>query len=103
MYAVIQSGGQQFRVSEGDNITVDRLSAEEGSSIEFKEVMMVGGDDGAKIGTPYVKGAKVCADVVEHARGEKRETYRYNRRHRTRKSRGFRAAQTILNITSISA
>jgi large subunit ribosomal protein L21 len=108
MYAVVQTSGRQFRVSEGDAIIIDRLEAEVGSTIELGQVLLVGGDaegegaDGsAKIGVPFVEGAKVVAEVLSHQRGPKIDIYKFKRRKRYRKSIGFRAEQTTLRIQSI--
>jgi len=101
MYAVVVSGGKQYRINEGDTVKVDRLQAEEGGTVELSDVLLVGGGKKIKVGTPNVKGAKVTAEVVSHDKERKVETYRYRRTRRTRKSRGFRAQTTTLKITSI--
>ena len=111
MYAVVQTSGRQFRVSEGDAIIIDRLDAEVGSTIELEQVLLVGGsqkgddtegaDCSAKIGAPFVEGAKVVAEVLSHQRGPKVDIYKFKRRKRYRKSIGFRAEQTTLRIQSI--
>jgi large subunit ribosomal protein L21 len=103
MYAVILSGGQQHKVAEGDTLTVKRLDAEVGSTIEIDKVLLVGGADAPKIGAPYVDGAKVTATVVAHGQGEKRDVFKYKRRQRYRVGNGFRPAETTLAITGISA
>lgn len=103
MYAVILSGGQQHKVSEGDTLTVKRLDAEVGSTIELDRVLLVGGGDAPKIGAPYVDGAKVTATVVSHDLGEKRDVFKYKRRQRYRRGVGFRPSETTLAITGISA
>ena len=102
MYAVVVTGGKQYRVSEGDTITVDRLSADVGSTVEIADVLLVGGDE-LKVGTPTVDGAKVVAEVVEHKLGDKREVFKYKSRKRYRRNRGFRPSLTTLSIQSISA
>ena len=102
MYAVVVSGGRQYRVSEGDTITVDRLQAEVGSTVQITDVLLVGGDE-VRIGAPHVEGASVVAEVVEHKLGEKREIFKYKRRKRYRRNRGFRPSLTTLSIQSISA
>ena len=108
MYAVVQTSGRQFRVSEGDAIIIDRLDAEVGSTIELGQVLLVGGgaegegaDGSAKIGAPFVEGAKVVAEVLSHQRGPKIDIYKFKRRKRYRKTIGFRAEQTTLRIQSI--
>lgn len=102
MYAVVVSGGKQYRVSQGDTLVVDRLSAEVGSSVELAEVLMVGGD-ALKVGAPTVPGARVVAEVVSHDLGEKRMTFKYRRTRRYRKLRGFRPSLTTLRVTAIEA
>lgn len=104
MYAVVRTGGQQYKVSEGDTITVKRLDAEVGSEIALSEVLLVaGGDADARIGLPLVDGAKVVAEVVSHQKGAKRETFKYIRRHRSRVRRGFRPSETTLTIKAVEA
>ena len=102
MYALIETSGSQLRVAEGDQIIVDRVSAEQGSNIELDKVLLLSAD-GTKIGTPYVAGAKVTAEVLEHILGDKVETYKYRRARRYRKSVGFRARLSVLKIQSIVA
>ena len=102
MYALVETSGTQFRVEEGDELIVDRVSAEVGSSIELSNVLLLSGDS-VKIGTPYVEGAQVQAEVVEHIKGDKVETYKYRRARRYRKSIGFRARLSVIKIQSINA
>ena len=103
MYAVFANSGTQFKVSEGDTISIDRLDAEVGSTFEFDQVLYLGGDGSTTIGAPYVKGAKVVVDVVSHELGAKRETYKYRRTRSYRLSRGFRPSETTVTVTKISA
>ena len=102
MYAVVEQGGKQYRVSEGDTLEIDRLEAEEGAEIELSRVLLIGGDK-VKVGSPAVKGAKVTAKVVSHYLGEKVETFKYRPRKRYRKLGGFRASVTKIEITGIKA
>ena len=102
MYAIIAHSGKQYRVSEGDELELDRISDEVGSNVEVAEVLLIGGDE-TKVGTPHVNGAKVTLEVLGHGLGEKRETYKYTARQRTRVSRGFRASTTKVRVQSISA
>jgi large subunit ribosomal protein L21 len=102
MYAVVDQGGKQYRVSEGEVLDVDRLEAEAGSEIELGRVLLVGGEK-VKIGAPAVKGAKVTAKVISHFLGEKVETFKYRPRQRYRKLVGSRASFTKLEITGIKA
>ncbi|MEC7240847.1 MAG: 50S ribosomal protein L21 [Myxococcota bacterium] len=102
MYAVVEQGGKQYRVSEGDTLEIDRLEAEEGAEIELSRVLLIGGDK-VKVGSPAVKGAKVTAKVVSHYLGDKVETFKYRPRKRYRKLGGFRASVTKIEITGIKA
>jgi large subunit ribosomal protein L21 len=102
MYAVVASGGQQHKVTEGQQLTVKRLAADVGSTVELDQVLLVGGGDETHIGAPTVAGAKVTATVVSHDLGEKRDIFKYKRRQRYRRSTGFRPSETTLTITGIS-
>lgn len=102
MYAVLVSGGKQYKVSQGDTVTVDRLEAEVGSSVEIDQVLMIGGET-LKIGSPTVDGARVTAEVVSHDLGEKRITFKWRRTRRFRRLVGFRPSHTTLRITGITA
>jgi len=103
MYAVIKTGGKQYRVEEGQTIRVEKLDADEGSTVEMPEVLMVANGDDIKIGAPYVENGKVSADIVEHGRGDKIRIIKFNRRKHYRKQMGHRQAYTAIKITSISA
>lgn len=102
MYAIVESGGKQFRVQEGNKIVVDSLAAEVGSEVTLDRVLMLGGDT-AKIGTPLVEGAKVTARVLEHFRGEKIQVFKKRRRKAYRNTQGHRQDYTALSVTAISA
>ncbi|MCB1743394.1 MAG: 50S ribosomal protein L21, partial [Gammaproteobacteria bacterium] len=80
MYAVIKTGGKQYRVSEGDTLRVERLDAAEGDTVEFDNVLMVGEGDSVKVGAPYVEGGKVSATVKSHGRGDKIRIIKFKRR-----------------------
>ena len=106
MYAVIEAGGTQHKVEEGGLLTIDRLNvdgkvAQEGEEVSFDKVLLISKDGSTTIGAPYVKGAKVTATVEKLSKGDKVERYRYNRRHRYRKTVGFRASLTTVKIQSI--
>ena len=103
MFAVIRTGGKQYRVVKDDVISVEKLSGEPGSSIEFGEVLMVGEGGSATSGTPTVPGAAVSATVIEQKRGEKVIIFKKRRRHNYRRKNGHRQHQTVLRITGISA
>lgn len=103
MYAVIKTGGKQYRVAEGDRLRVETLSAGEGDNIELDQVLLVSGDDGVKVGAPLVEGAKVQATVLSHGRAKKIEIVKFRRRKHHRKQMGHRQNFTELKIDSIVA
>lgn len=102
MYAVIQSGGKQHRVVEGETLKVELLKAETGSTITFDDVLMVVSGDSIQIGAPVVAGAKVTAEVVGHGRHDKIRIIKMRRRKHYRKQQGHRQWFTELKITSIA-
>jgi large subunit ribosomal protein L21 len=101
MFAVIRTGGKQYRVAPDDIVTVEKLPAEPGDAIEFDEVLMLG--EGAEVatGTPLVAGATVSAEVVEQNRAPKIIVFKKKRRHNYRRKKGHRQYQTVLRITAI--
>jgi large subunit ribosomal protein L21 len=101
MYAVIKSGGKQYRVLEGETLQVDRLKAEIGARLELP-VLLIGGDT-PKVGAPLVEGASVQVTVVSHDQGTKITALKYRRRKRTRRRFGSRASLTTLKIDKIEA
>ncbi len=103
MYAVIQTGGKQYRVAEGDVLRVEKLVADEGAGIELDKVLMVADGDDIKVGTPYVEGGKVTATVQGHGRGKKVKIIKFRRRKHHMKRQGHRQWYTELKITGISA
>ncbi len=102
-YAVIKTGGKQYRVAANDVITIEKLDGEAGAKVEFKDVLLVGGDAGVKIGTPVVSGARVTGEVVEQTRGDKVIAFKKRRRKNSRRKRGHRQDLTMVKITGISA
>ncbi|WP_144393290.1 50S ribosomal protein L21 [Pleionea sediminis] len=102
MYAVIQSGGKQHRVKEGQTIKLEKLVAETGASIDFDKVLMVGSGSDVKVGAPYVDGAKVTAEVVAHGRGKKVNIIKFKRRKHHMKRMGHRQWFTEVKITGIN-
>ncbi len=102
MYAVIKAGGKQVRVTEGQEIYIEKLDVEAGETFEFTEVLMLGGEK-TVIGTPVVEGAKVVAKVLKHGRGKKIIVFKYKVRKNYRKKQGHRQAYTKLVIESIVA
>lgn len=102
VYAVIETGGKQYRVSEGDHITVERLGGEAGSDLTIERVLLIGGNGETRIGTPVVDGATVTATIDEHKRGQKIEVFKYKAKKRYRRHTGHRQEQTVLTITGIN-
>jgi large subunit ribosomal protein L21 len=105
MYAVIKTGGKQYRVTPGDVIAVERLDGEVGNTIALDQVMMVGGDDAAaspQVGTPRIEGASVTAEVLEQGKGAKVIVFKKKRRKNYRRKRGHRQLQTVLRIRDIA-
>ena len=103
MYAVIVTGGKQYRVSQGDTVRVEKLEAAEGDSVSLDQVLMVVDGDDIKIGAPVLQGGKVTAEVKAHGRGDKVEIIKFRRRKHHMKRQGHRQAYTELEITGISA
>lgn len=102
MYAVIKTGGKQYRVAAGDVIKVEKLEGEVGSNVHFDQVLMVGGDE-PKIGAPMVDGAVVSAEVLEQGKADKVLIFKKKRRQNYRRTRGHRQHQTVLRISNIQA
>ena len=102
MYAVIKSGGKQYKVQQGDTIRVEKINAEEGGEISLDEVLMVADGDNVSVGAPVVEGASVAATVASHGRGEKIKVIKFKRRKHHRKQMGHRQAYTELKITGIN-
>lgn len=103
MYAVIKTGGQQFRVEKGDKLSIQKLEAEAGKSITLDEIMMINDGKTAKVGTPLVSGAKVTAKIVEQYRDEKVVIFKKKRRQNYRRTKGHRQHLTLIEITDIKA
>lgn len=102
MYAVIQTGGKQYRVSEGATIKVEMLKAEQGASVELDKVLMIANGDDVKVGTPYIEGGKVTATVKAHGRGKKVKIIKFRRRKHHMKRQGHRQWFTELEVTGIA-
>jgi large subunit ribosomal protein L21 len=102
MFAIVETGGKQYRVAKGDTIVVDNIDAEDGTKITIDRVLLVAGKD-VKVGTPTVDGAKVTAKVVDHHKGKKIITFKYRPRNRMRRRVGYRHSHTTLEITGIKA
>ena len=103
MYAVIKTGGKQYKVSEGATVQVEKLNADEGATVELDQVLMVVDGDKVSVGTPLVDGGKVTATVKSHGRGKKVEIIKFRRRKHHRKQMGHRQSFTELEITGIKA
>ncbi|MGE4534187.1 MULTISPECIES: 50S ribosomal protein L21 [Halomonas] len=103
MYAVIKSGGKQYRVQEGQTLKLEKIEVPTGESIDFDEVLLVGNEDDVKVGAPLVEGAKVSAEVVSHGRGDKVTIIKFRRRKHHMKRQGHRQWFTEVKITGISA
>ena len=101
MFAVIRSGGRQYRVAADDVIEIDRISGDVGDQIDFDQVLMLGGDGGTTVGSPVVAGASVAGEVVEHTRGDKVIAFKMRRRKHSRRTRGHRQHYTLVRITDI--
>jgi large subunit ribosomal protein L21 len=101
MYAIIDSCGKQYKVSEGDVVFFEKLDAEEGKSVSFDNVVLVSNGKDVKIGTPYVKGAKVEGTVVAHGKGNKILVYKYKAKKNYRRTQGHRQPYTKVEIKSI--
>jgi large subunit ribosomal protein L21 len=103
MYAVIQTGGKQYRVSEGSTVKVEKINAEQGASVELDQVLLVADGEEVKVGTPYLAGGKVTATVKSHGRGDKVRIIKFRRRKHHMKRQGHRQWYTELEVTGISA
>jgi large subunit ribosomal protein L21 len=103
MYAIVETGGKQYRVKPGDTLAVERLSGEPGETLDLDRVLLVAGNgkDEARVGSPGVAGAVVRAEVVEHIRGQKIIVFRYKSKVRYRRKTGHRQSLTRLRITDI--
>ena len=100
MFAVIKTGGKQYRVAPEDIIRIDRVSSQPGEIVEFGEVLVVGGDT-PQIGTPAVAGATVAGEVLQHTRGDKVIAFKKRRRQNSRRKRGYRHEFSVIRITEI--
>ncbi|VAW85868.1 LSU ribosomal protein L21p [hydrothermal vent metagenome] len=103
MYAVIVTGGKQYRVSEGDTIKVEKLAVDEGAAIELDNVLLVANGEDVKVGAPYVEGGKVEVIVKSHGRGKKVKIVKFRRRKHSRSQMGHRQYYTEIEIKSIAS
>ncbi len=103
MYAVIKTGGKQYKVAKGDKLKVEKIDSETGNNIDITDVLMLVDGDNVKVGKPFVAGAKVSATVESHGRGRKLKIVKFKRRKHYRKQMGHRQAYTEIAITEIVA
>jgi large subunit ribosomal protein L21 len=101
MYAVIKTGGKQYRVAADEVLTIEKVAGAAGATVEFTEVLMVAGSADPKIGKPTISGAKVTAEVVEQGRARKVIAFKKRRRKNSRRKRGHRQEQTTVRIMEI--
>jgi large subunit ribosomal protein L21 len=101
MYAIIRTGGKQYRVQSGEQLRVEAISADVGSTVSLEEVLLVGTGEGVKVGAPLVSGATVKATVVSHGRGDKVRIFKLRRRKHYQKTQGHRQSYTELRIDDI--
>lgn len=103
MFAVIKTGGKQYKVAAGDKIVVEKIEGEAGSTVNFGEVLMVGDDNGVKVGAPVIDGASVTAELIDTAKGDKVSVIKKTRRNTYRRRRGHRQFETTVKITAVNA
>ena len=101
MYAVLQTGGKQYRVKSGEQVKVEALAADVGSAVSFDQVLMMGEGEGVRVGAPFLSGAKVKGTVVAHGKGEKVRIFKMRRRKHYAKSQGHRQTFTEVRIDEI--
>jgi len=102
MFAVIETGGKQYKVAAGDKIKVEKIEGQDGGSLIFDKVLLVGDDSAVKVGKPYISGAKVEAKVLRQGRDKKKIVFKYHSKTRYRKKKGHRQAFTEAEIIKIS-
>jgi len=103
MYAIVATGGKQYRVKEGEKLRVEKLSAEAGDTVVLDKVLLVGEGEDVKVGAPYLEGAKVTATVAANGRADKVKIIKFRRRKHSRKQMGHRQSYTEIEITGITA
>ncbi len=103
MYAIIETGGKQFRVQEGDTLYIEKLHNEPGETVEIDRVLAVQKDDGLKLGSPVVEGATVQLKVVRHGRGKKIIVFKYKAKKNYRRKKGHRQSFTQVTVEKINA
>jgi large subunit ribosomal protein L21 len=103
MYAILETGGKQYKVQEGDVLFIEKLAAEEGETVNFDKVLLVGKDGGVVVGAPTVEGASVSAKVVGHGKAKKIIVFKYKAKKNSRKKQGHRQPYTKVQIEKINA
>ena len=101
MYAIIETGGKQYKVSEGDVLQVEKLQASEGETVELDKVMAISKDDGLTVGTPWIENAKVTATILNHGKKDKIIVFKYKPKKNYRKKQGHRQPFTQLKVEKI--
>lgn len=101
MYAVIETGGKQYRVEKGDVLDIEKVGVEAGKKVEFDKVLLIGGDNGIDVGTPYLEGTVVTGKVIENGKGPKVVIFKYKNKKDYRKKQGHRQPYTRVEITDI--
>jgi large subunit ribosomal protein L21 len=102
MYAIVENGSHQFRVHEGDTITIDRRDGDAGQNVTFDRVLLLAGDGPPTIGTPHIAGAQVVGEIVRTYRAKKIIIQKFRRRKNYRRKRGHRQSFTVVKITSVA-
>ncbi|MDO4566922.1 MAG: 50S ribosomal protein L21 [Oscillospiraceae bacterium] len=103
MYAVIETGGKQYRVCEGDVVYVEKLDAKEGDTVSFERVLLVGGDKNTRVGNPILEGASVSGKVVKHGKAKKISVFTYRPKKDSKRKLGHRQQFTKVEITAVKA
>lgn len=103
MYAIIETGGKQYRVTEGDTLYIEKLPAEAGETVEVNKVLAVVKENGIKVGTPLVDGARVFLKVIRHGRGKKITVFKYKAKKNYRRKQGHRQPFTQVTVEKIEA
>ena len=103
MYAIVNTGGKQYRVEKGDRIYFEKLPAPVGETVRLQEVLLVGGEAGAQVGSPLVANAAVVGTVLEQGRDQKIRVFKYKKRKHYRRTRGHRQSYTLVRIDAIEA
>ena len=103
MYAIIETGGKQYKVEQGDVVSVEKLGAEAGETVTFEKVLAVSGDNGLSVGTPYVDGTVVTGEVVENGKGKKVIVFKYKPKKDSKTKQGHRQPYTMVEIKAIGA